>query len=120
MAAKERPVIMEPNSFFSYSTDDTASSQWRGENLGQRGTASANRLPDGSWWVSRVLVQPNTMTGRGIGGKLLELVKEEIKKQGGGTVVVCPGGYENDHKKQSNFYRRHGFKGNLEMKLVIP
>ncbi len=119
MAVKERAVTVELNSFFSYSTENTAASQWLGEGLRQRGTASSNKLPDGSWWVSRVLVQPSTMTGKGIGGKLLDLVIEEIKKQGGGTVVVCPGGYENNYKKQSNFYRKHGFVGDQEMRLVL-
>lgn len=109
----------EFNTFSSYSTKSNAWSQWVGEDLRQRGTASVDKLPDGRWWVSRVLVQPSTMTGNGIGGKLLELVKSEVKKQGGGIMVVCPGGYAGDQKKQRNFYRKHGFTGHLEMTLEI-
>ena len=110
---------MELNSYSSYSTETIASAHWVGKGYSERGTASADRHSNG-WWISRVLVQPSTMTGKGVGGKLLEMVKMEIKKQGGGTVRVCPGGYDDNKKQQCNFYRKHGFVGDLEMKLEIP
>lgn len=111
--------VFEPDSFHVSPTEGSVSSLWAGKNPNERGTASANKMPDGTWWISRVLVQPSTMTGKGIGGKLLEMVKEEIAKMGGGTVIVCPGGYGSDPETQKNFYRKHGFEGDEKMELEI-
>jgi len=78
------------------------------------GTASANVHPlkaaaDKCWWVSRVLVTSDEDRGKGWGGMILDTLIVEITKQGGKSIIVTPGGYGADPKKQKRFYEQHDF-----------
>lgn len=78
-----------------------------------RGVASADlyhpRADELCWWISRVLVTDEADRGKGIGGVLLDLMLAEVVKQGGRVVIVGPGGYGADPKRQRQFYEAHDF-----------
>lgn len=77
-------------------------------------TASANpHLPDrreGVWWISRVLVSKPENRGKGLGGKALEILCEQVGKHGGKSIIVTPGGYAQNEDQQRRFYEAHDFK----------
>lgn len=89
---------------------------------GIKATAEASNLGD-VWYVNRVLVQPPKCRGKGIGGVLIEALKEAVKSVGGKILVVTPGGYNAEPEDQVNFYKQHGFvedskqEGLLTLKL---
>jgi len=63
------------NSGFSSSrTPFYAVAWWRGETLRERGTAEANWIDGDRWWVARVIVQPASERGKGIGSRMLKLL----------------------------------------------
>jgi GNAT superfamily N-acetyltransferase len=72
-------------------------------------TAEAS-LVGTEWWVNRVLVQPESARCKGIGGRLLEALKQAVAEVGGTHLLVTPGGYSNEWERQFKFYRAHGFK----------
>lgn len=79
-----------------------------------RGTASANLHPlkdhaARCWWISRVLISREENRGHGWGGMLLDTLIVEIIKQDGAAIIVTPGGYGADPKKQIAFYEAHDF-----------
>lgn len=90
---------------------------WQGESIADKGTVSAD-LVVSEWWLNRAIVQPESNRRKGIGGKMLEMLKEEVKKLGGDAVMVTPGGYDLKTKDQYNFYEKHGFVKHLEGCLV--
>lgn len=68
----------------------------------------------GDWWISRVMV-PSAFRGEGLGSRMLGLllggiqeVHREDKLFRG--VVVTPGGYGVDPRRQRAFYLKIGFK----------
>jgi len=78
-------------------------------------SASASYIPgEDYWFINRVLVKPENERGKGIGSELLQLLIKEIKKHGGKKIIVTPGGYDNKTKKQFNFYRKNGFKKDID------
>lgn len=88
---------------------------WWGHGLGEepdpnlpsnRGVAEATNMGD-EWQINRVLVQG--ARGQGIGGHLLESLKEAVVRQGGLQLWVQPGGYGSDPVDQKRFYETHGF-----------
>lgn len=85
-----------------------------------RACVEANFIDD-DWWISRALVNPKEVRGQGIGGRLLERLKREIKKMDGRHILVTPGGYGGNKRLQRKFYRNHGFDyagaGILKVKL---
>lgn len=95
---------------------------WRGENFTERGTAEADFFPyegeDGRWHIARVLIQPATLRGRGIGSGLLSHLKAAVLKHGGTHLTVDPGGYSMDPEKQKSFYRKCGFTPIEEGRMV--
>lgn len=85
---------------------------------GLKAAAEANFIaPD--WWISRVVVNPPNRRNEGIGGKLLEHLKEVIKKRGGETLLVTPGGYGEETERQVRFYRSHGFNNSCDSYGVL-
>jgi len=72
-------------------------------------TASASFMGN-HWFINRVLVNPQSDRGKGIGSKLLQVLIKEIKKQNNKKIIVTPGGYINNTKQQINFYVKNGFK----------
>ena len=74
------------------------------------------------WYVSRVIVKED-QRGKGIGSKLLNMLIDEIKSRPGtGPIIVTPGGYNADAKKQMNFYKKNGFvkvKDNTGMLIYV-
>ena len=75
------------------------------------GEASATELRPGVWWVNRVLIQPPSVRGQGLGGHLLDtLIKHLTEQEHFKRLFVQPGGYNLPVGRQRKFYRRHGFK----------
>jgi tRNA(Met) C34 N-acetyltransferase TmcA len=75
-----------------------------------RGEASANLIDgQGTWWISRVIVEPESECGKGYGSELLRLLIENVRKQDCKLLLVCPGGYDSNRKQQFNFYKKNGF-----------
>lgn len=81
----------------------------------------------GRWWLARVNVKGDSHKGKGIGTKMIELMKEELVKRSAappsGTppfkeLLVAPGGYGSDEKKQWNFYVKNGFIPDSESSLL--
>jgi GNAT superfamily N-acetyltransferase len=74
-----------------------------------RGTASADRLPDGRWWISRVVVNPEKVRGAGVGSAMMKKLMETLRGMGCRELWVAPGGYDGDTDRQVRFYAKHGF-----------
>lgn len=67
--------------------------------------------PNGkSAYVNRVLVQPDSLRGQGIGSHIFDLLLKELKRKGFHRVVVEPGGYNMSLERQVHFYERFGFE----------
>lgn len=79
---------------------------------GIRGCAEANYMPDFNyWWICRVVLYPADCRGRGFGSKMLKLMLDNIfDTDAEHKVVVAPGGYDAEPKKQKAFYLKHGFE----------
>ena len=90
---------------------------WQGETIADKGTISAD-LVVRYWWLNRAIVQPKNNRRKGIGGQMLEMLKDEVKKQDGKAIVVTPGGYDLNAKDQYRFYENHGFVNHLEGSLI--
>lgn len=95
----------------AFVTSGYATAFWWGKDpMHDRGVAEASWLPDGFWYINRVLVKPSELRNKGIGGQLLERLKQELKEKAKATlIVVDPGGYGMNVKRQRQFYRQHGF-----------
>lgn len=105
-------------------TPDYCSAYYYSEDHSVRATAEASRVGN-EWWVNRVLVQPASARCMGLGGQLLEKLKETVAQVGGTSLLVTPGGYSDEWERQHKFYRSHGFQdadpvkdGLLEATLV--
>lgn len=83
-----------------------------------RATASADNMGT-HWWVGRVLVDPPSRRGCGVGGRLVRALLKGIVKQGGTEVHVAPGGYGEDQERQFKFYKKLGFVRENEQGLFI-
>lgn len=81
----------------------------------ERGVAEASRMPEGYWYVNRVLVEPIGQRSKGLGSRLLQRLLVEVRRFGG-AVVVDPGGYGMNTARQRNFYRKNGFREDPETK----
>lgn len=109
------PLVFDglPGTFHIIDAGRNVSVTWLGPGGGylQMGTAAADYLDWlEHWWVARVIVKDPGMRSKGIGGKLVQLMLETIKKgKHGKRVIVTPGGYGADESKQFAFYRRQGF-----------
>ena len=101
---------MDDQKFNTVTHDGHVTAVWQGKGVREVGTASADRMPDSSWWLSRALVQPEEKRGQGIGSVLVMRLQHEVQAQGGTRLVVCPGGYGMDQKRQCAFYIRCGFR----------
>lgn len=95
--------------YTSFSHDQHVCILWRGEGVRDTGTAEADDLGDGVWWVARVLVQPPKNRGRGIGTELVRRMQREVVGFGCKKLIVAPGGYDEDHERQRGFYLHCGF-----------
>jgi len=82
-------------------------------------SASASFMGD-HWYINRIIVNPKTERGKGIGSRLLQKLIEEVIIQKGNKIIVTPGGYDMNREKQFNFYFKNGFSKKedyLEMNL---
>lgn len=78
---------------------------------GIHGVCAEADLIDGIWWICRVLVKKEQDRGKGLGSKFLQKLLFEIyRRDPDAAVVVSPGGYGVNSKKQINFYKKNGFK----------
>lgn len=90
------------------STKESVSVYDADENNFYSSTASADFIAD-HWFINRVLVNPKSHRGKGIGTQLLQTLIKEIRKHDNNKIIVTPGGYENDQERQNNFYLKNGF-----------
>lgn len=74
------------------------------------GSAEADELRPGVWWIARVFVRPEHR-GSGLGTRLLASLMTEVTSQGASEVQVAPGGYGADPARQRAFYVAAGFEG---------
>lgn len=63
---------------------------WHTGNVGQNGHASAGDmfLGNGDWYVNRVVIKPETSRGQGIGGLMLEALKDLVARRGAKRLIV--------------------------------
>ena len=84
-------------------------------------TASIDQMPK-FWWVSRVFVRKKYRR-QGLGKRCLQRAIELVKSHEGTprNIVVAPGGYDMDTRRQEMFYEAQGFKrakeGHFELKV---
>jgi hypothetical protein len=65
----------------------------------------------GRWWLARVNINNPAAHGLGVGTKMLTLMKEAlVTRPGFKEILVAPGGYGSDEKRQWDFYVKNGFK----------
>jgi len=84
-----------------------------------RGTASANPMEkNGEWWISRMLITPESARSKGLGTKMLKKLKQGVFNQGCRFLIVTPGGYDSKKRKQMNFYLKNGFTKRNDGTLV--
>lgn len=73
-------------------------------------TASADCIEEHVWYINRVFVNAK-FRRKGIGTKMVEKLKEEIKgRDPKAMLIVTPGGYDIPLKSQIAFYNSIGFK----------
>lgn len=72
------------------------------------GVVSAD-LVNGRWWLSRAILKPANLRNKGIGSMMVDFLKEGILLSDTKVVIVSPGGYGEDIRKQINFYKKNGF-----------
>lgn len=90
------------------SSEESISASYQNEEFGLS-VASADKIFDGTWYVSRVMVNLKHR-GKKIGSLMLNKIIDEIKSRPDkGNIVVFPGGYSEDLEKQMNFYKKNGF-----------
>jgi len=76
-----------------------------------RGSVEANSLFGTIWWIARAVIVPTEQRGKGIGSAMLKALFKAVTKQGTCTrLIVCPGGYNGNKKKQFHFYEKNGFR----------
>lgn len=85
---------------------------WRpGQGLRPRGVVEASHfLEEGFWYVNRALVEPETARDQGHGTRMLQRLLDTIRRSGPARVVVDPGGYGSNTRRQRRFYRKAGFQ----------
>lgn len=72
-------------------------------------TKTGDELEQVYWYVSRVNVKEG-LRNDGIGSRLLQMIIEKIKSRPDkATIIVYPGGYNEDREGQFNFYKKNGF-----------
>jgi hypothetical protein len=74
----------------------------------------SDSFPPGRWWLARINVlehlAPGVTRGQGIGSEMMRLLQERLVIiPSFQELLVAPGGYGADEKKQWNFYLKHGF-----------
>lgn len=105
--------------FHLSSGEESISSSYRKDEEFGISIASADRIFDGRWYVSRVMVRENHR-GKGVGSKLLNMMIEEIKSRPDkGDIIVTPGGYDGDTKRQFDFYKKNGFVETDKPEMLI-
>lgn len=72
------------------------------------GEVSAS-FDDENWVINRAIVKPESLRGKGIGSLMLNKLKDVLVKQGCKKLIVYPGGYSGEKRKQFNFYKKNGF-----------
>lgn len=72
------------------------------------GTASADELEPGVWWLARVFVKSGERNA-GQGTRLLNELKAKLKKRNAEYLIVCPGGYGSSVERLQEFYTKNGF-----------
>lgn len=67
-------------------------------------------LPVKTWYLSEVIVSADNDRCKGLGSALVKALVDEVRRRGGHTLLVEPGGYGSDPKRLAVFYERLGFK----------
>jgi len=105
--------IKPTGTFLSIPSPDSITIFWRFNEVGFRsGSLDCIRRFDstkGEWYISRAFIKRTEDRGKGIGSEMMCMLKEHVANQGGEFITVHPGGYEENKRKQFNFYRKNGF-----------
>jgi ribosomal protein S18 acetylase RimI-like enzyme len=72
------------------------------------GEVSAS-FDDENWYINRAIVKPESLRGHGIGSLMLTKLKDALIEQGCKKLIVYPGGYAGEKRKQIKFYKKNGF-----------
>lgn len=64
----------------------------------------------GRWWLARVSINREQFRSAGIGTELVRRIQSALAERTDfKELLVAPGGYGSDEKKQWNFYVKNGF-----------
>lgn len=67
-------------------------------------------LPEGGWFLNRLIVNDEAYRGKGIGGEVLERLKRFLSREPGRPyIIVTPSGYGTDPERRLRFYLSNGF-----------
>lgn len=105
------PSVAPNEDLTAIATEEHVAVVWRPDSWPrERGVAEASRMPEGFWYVNRVLVEPLGRRSKGLGSRMLQRLLAETRRFGPADVVVDPGGYGMNVARQRKFYRKNGFK----------
>lgn len=82
---------------------------------GEQGTSIAaldasQLLPDGGWYLNRIVVYDLSLRGKGLGAEVLERLKRYVSREGETPyIIVEPGGYDSKPERLVAWYVRQGF-----------
>ena len=75
-----------------------------------RASMQVSHVSNGDWYFNRALVKNDEDRGKGLGTRMLARLKEELKKKPNfKRLIVEPGGYGSEPKRQRGFYLKRGF-----------
>ena len=75
----------------------------------RKGSVEADVLGP-KWSICRAVIHPTALRGRGLGSQMLRKLQDLMVEYGGEYMVVFPGGYDQEHDRQENFYLKNGFQ----------
>lgn len=86
-----------------------------------KGCLECDRMCKRTWWIACAVVNPPHMRNKGIGSRLMGILIEALSKKDCSRVIVMPGGYDSDQKKQFKFYEKtdSGTRGEATSLVVV-
>lgn len=99
------------------STNQAVSVMWLPEGGWKPAIVQASNMGS-HWYLNRAMV-PEAYRGQGVGSKLLKELFAQLDMHKAGLLIVEPGGYGADPKKQRNFYLKNGFVESKQYKGAL-